>query len=236
MRSELSGAPERRGVPAHWLGLVLALVVMLVSAPGLSSAEEQEDSSESHAAADEHEATGEEHEAAGEEHGEEHAEGGEAHEGGEEHHFHKNHFAVMIGSTQSVEIHGEEHHDEGHGDPHSEVTSSGGRDDPDFTLGIDYERRLTKLFGIAGLLDFVVEGQREFLFGPLAVLHPFRGAKLWVGPLYEVVREGENEWVARVGAGWDFKVGKVTLTPAANYDITNEHEIWVLGLTIGKGW
>lgn len=236
MRSELSGAPERKGVRAHWLGLVLALVVMLVAAPGLSSAEEQEVSSESHAAASEHEATGEEHEAAGEEH-----EGGEAHgeEHEEGHHLHKHHFAVIISSTEGVESHDEEHHGNGHGETHSESSGSG-KDDPDFTIGFDYERRFTQLFGFGGMIDWIAEGRREFLVGPVGFLHPFKGSKFWLAPLAERVREtGDWALVVRIGAGWDFPVGKsgkYSIAPNINYDISDEHQLWVLGLAFGIGF
>ena len=62
----------------------------------------------------EHSETGEHHEAT-EEHAEEQGEG----------HHHKNHVAVFVGSTEAEERHGE-------------------KEDRDFTLGIDYERRLSK--------------------------------------------------------------------------------------------
>ena len=76
----------------------------------------------------------------------EHAEmAGEAPETAEEHaeehgeHFHKNHLALFIGSTEAEEHHGE-------------------KGDPDFTLGVDYERRLSPLFGVGGMFDWVPEG------------------------------------------------------------------------------
>ena len=170
---------------------------------------------------------------------EEGAEGGEEH--GEKHEFHKHHIAVILSATEAVEEHGDEQsgngHDDGHGETHSEGSSSG-KDDPDFTIGFDYERRFTRLFGFGGMLDWVAEGRREFLFGPIAFLHPFSGSKLYVAPLAERVREtGDWELVWRIGAGWDFPVGKsgkYSIAPNINYDITDEHELWVVGLAIGR--
>lgn len=218
-----------------WLRfLVLAILIVLASPAQLVAQEPEphEATSEEHGAAGEEHEVGEEHEAVSEEH-----EGGEEH--GEEHHLHKHHIAIILSATEAVEEHGEEHNGDGHGDPHSEG-SSGGKDDPDFTIGFDYERRFTQLFGLGGMVDWVAEGRREFLFGPIAFLHPFAGSKFWVAPLAERVRETKDwDLVWRIGAGWDIpigKSGKYSIAPNINYDITDEHELWVLGLAIGKGF
>ena len=76
---------------------------------------------------------------------------------GAEHH-HKNHIALFIGSTEGEAEEGE-------------------KEDRDFTLGVDYERRLTELIGIGGLYDWVAEGRREFLIG-MPVFFKFIS---WVG-------------------------------------------------------
>ena len=223
----------RRGLQpmGSWLGVFVVALIIGVSSPALIFAEEQEA----------HEATGEQHEAAGEQHEgvEEHGEvHGEAH--GEEHHFHKNHFGVFVGSTEGVEQHGEEHGDTGHGDGHGEVTSegsSGGKDDPDFTIGLDYERRLTKLIGIGGMVDFVVEGRREYLLGPIGFLHPFKSSKFFAAPLAERVREtGDWEFVFRVGGLWEFHVGKFSVAPftGSEGDVAALH--CILGVAFGRGW
>ena len=212
------------------LGGVLVLALVLLVAPGGLVAEEHGSSEGQHEASGEsHEVTGEEHEA-----GEEHGEG---------HHLHKHHFAVILGATEAVEEHGEEHtgngHEDGHGETQSESTSSS-KDDPDFTIGLDYERRLSQLIGVGGTLDWVVEGRREFLLGPIGFLHPFAGSKFWLAPLAERVREtGDWELVVRIGAGWDIPIGKsgrYSIAPTVNYDIGEEHELWNVGLAIGRGW
>ena len=77
---------SREGKSGIWPGLITVLTVVALALPGPSAAQEPE-----------------EHETAGE-----HEEGAEH---GEEHEFHKNHFAVFIGSTEAVE-----EHDDGHGD------------------------------------------------------------------------------------------------------------------------
>jgi len=154
-------------------------------------------------------------------HEQERSETGESHEEAiEEHgeHLHKNHLALFIGATEAEEHHGE-------------------KGDPDFTLGVDYERRLSPLFGVGGMVDWVVEGRREFLLGPIGFLHPYKGLKLFAAPCYQRIREGEEDnFVFRVGAAWDFEIGKYSLAPNVIYDFAGEHNFLVLGVTIGKGF
>ncbi len=157
-------------------------------------------------------------------------------EHGEEHHLHKHHIGVFLGATEGIEEHGEEHGGDGNVDPHSEG-SSDGKDDPGFTIGFDYERRFTQLFGFGGMIDWVVEGNREWLIGPIAFLHPVGGAKLYAAPCFERVTDtSTNEFVFRVGASWDFEVGKYSVGPHLIYDFSDEHDLWVVGIGIGRGF
>jgi len=142
---------------------------------------------------------------------------GDAAEHGEEH-LHKNHFAVFLGSTQS-----EEHH--------------GDRDDPQFTIGVDYERRLTKVLGVGLLADYVVEGNREFLLGIPFFVHAGKSAKFEVAPSWHKIREdGTDGGVLRLGFHWEFEMGRGSISPAIFYDITEEDNLWILGLGFGRGW
>ncbi len=229
MRLDMDSSRSSPWPTAQWLGVLLLVALMSVTAPAHVVAEENGTSEgQQEASGESHEATGEEHEA-GEEHGEEHGEG---------HHLHKHHFAVILSATEAVEEHGDEHGN-GHDETHSETASSG-KDDPDFTIALDYERRLSQLIGVGGTFDWVVEGRREFLLGPIGFLHPFGGSKFWLAPLAERVREtGDWELVVRIGAGWDIPVGKsgkYSIAPFVNYDISEEHELWNVGLAIGRGW
>ncbi len=148
------------------------------------------------------------------------AEEQEHHEPTGEEHFHKNHVAVFVGSTEAEEHHGE-------------------KTDPDFTVGFDYERRFSKLFGAGAMLDFVVEGRREYLVGPLFILHPGMGAKLFAAPCYQSVREGgEVNFVFRSGFGWDFFFGKgkYSVFPSVYYDFAEGQDFLVIGVGFGMGF
>jgi len=193
----------RRGAwpAARWLGAVALFSIATVAAPEQLVAQETQEAPEQ----EHHEQAGEHHEAA-EGHGEEH--------------FHKNHVALFVGSTEAEEHHGE-------------------KEDRDFTLGIDYERWLNKWFGAGAMLDFVVEGRREYLVGPLFILHAGKGAKFFAAPCYQSVREsGEDNFVFRTGFGWDFFVGKgkYSVFPSVYYDFAEGQDFFVFGVGFGMGF
>jgi hypothetical protein len=154
-----------------------------------------------------------------EEHGVEHsAESKEDGEHGEAHGHHKNHVAFFLGSTQAELHHGE-------------------RDDPQFTLGVDYERRLNEYVGVGALLDAVVEGHREVIIGIPLFLHA-GSLKGLIAPGGERVRETGNwEFMTRFGILWEFEISSSwSLAPVVQYDVTEEGGTWVLGLGFGKGF
>jgi hypothetical protein len=195
MRLEIDKTRNSVRSAACWLGVLALSMLMSAVAPAPIVAEEQGTQ----------ESTSE-HEGAAEEHGEEH--------------FHKNHVAVFVGSTEAEEHHGE-------------------KADPDFTVGFDYERRFNKWFGAGAMLDFVVEGWREYLAGPLFILHAGKGAKLFAAPCYQSVREGgEDNFVFRSGFGWDFFFGKgkYSVFPSVYYDFAEGQDFLVLGVGFGMGF
>jgi hypothetical protein len=147
------------------------------------------------------------------------AEDGEIHEStlGVEHH-HKNHIALFVGSTEA-EVH------------------EGDKEDRDFTLGVDYERRLTKLIGMGGLYDWVAEGRREFLIGMPVFFHPFKASKFQIAPCVQRIREDkEIKYVTRIGFSWGFELSKTTISPEIFYDITSGQDFIVFGVAFGWGF
>ena len=88
----------------------------------------------------------------------------ENHELADEHH-HKNHIALFIGATEA-----EAHH--------------GDQEDPDFTLGMEYERTVSKVIGVGALVEFVVEGKREYVIGAPLFVHIGPNAIVQLAPVY----------------------------------------------------
>ena len=103
-----------------------------------------------------------------------------------------------------------------------------------FTLGVDYERRLTPLLGIGGLVDFALGDLRSAVFGVPVFFHPTERWKLFAAPGFER-REGENNFLVRLGAGYSFDVGPVDLEPSFMVDFLDEDEVsevFILGVAL----
>jgi hypothetical protein len=137
----------------------------------------------------------------------------------EEHGFHRNHVAFLVGSTATEE------------------KRPGGTGDPRLTLGVSYERRLTRLLGLGATFEGVVEGEREAVLVIPVLFHVGRRAKFLVGPGAQRLEDpDETTSVARIGFEYDFHVKSVILTPGLNFDFSEEENFAVLGLSIGWGF
>ncbi len=159
-----------------------------------------------------------------------------SHEEGEAGH-HANHMAVFVGATtENVE----------------DGTSSS------FSLGLDYERRLSTWIGLAIGGELVFEGdEREGLLGVLLNFHATRGLILGFGPGVEFAKErpeehegdasagsaeesseSETEAVFRAGGLYEFEVGRrYTVAPTFYVDmISGKRPVYVWGLSVGLGF
>ena len=133
---------------------------------------------------------------------------------GEEHGFHRNHLAFFLG-----------------------VTSGGEHEDAAPTIGVDYERQLTRVFGIGAMLDVTGGDRREGVLGIPFVLHASRAAKIVVAPSVERIRETrETEPLLRLGFLYDFEVGRMTVAPTFNVDFVEGDQLYVVGVYVGWGF
>jgi len=157
----------------------------------------------------------------------------------EEHHTHSNHLAIFSGLTSNMK---HEH--------------------TDFSLGLDYEYRLPMwhdLIGIGLFGEVVFAEHTEYLAGIPIFLHPVGGLKFWAAPgllmmevadhtteehLFhksnnnELFADGESttieqEFLIRIGFGYDFHVKNVSISPALSADIINGHLSLVYGIYFG---
>lgn len=156
------------------------------------------------------------------------AEGAEAEEA-----FHKNHLSLFTGGT---------------------TESSDGETSTSFSLGLDYERRVSRLIGLGIGGEFVFGGEeREALLGLLLNLHPAGGLVLVAGPGVEFAEElhveGEVEAQQeesgtethaglRVGIVYEFEVGhRYSIAPSFYTDfIDGKEPTFVWGLAFGVGF
>jgi len=129
---------------------------------------------------------------------------------------HKNHVAFVAGFIEAEEHHGE-------------------KGDPDFAIGIDYERRLSKVFGLGVLADWVID--REYMIGIPLFLHAGRHVKFELAPAFRhLSHSGEDDFVLRTGFLLDFPVGKVTISPGIFYDIAEGQDFLAFGIGVGTGF
>ena len=97
--------------------------------------------------------------------------------------------------------------------------------------------------------EYVGGGFREDLFAFTAVAHPWHGLKFPAGPGFEhelkhhETTEGEavhheaTRKLLRLGAGYDFEVGKhMTIGPDFAFDLLKGEKVFVYGITIGFGF
>lgn len=141
-------------------------------------------------------------------------------------HYHRHHFAALLSGS------------------HSGVKNG-------FTIGGDYEFRFARSLGFTVTGEYVAGDFREDLVAFTATVHPWKGLKLQAGPGFdhelrrheaEHVEEAQvhhkvNRALFRVGAGYDFELGKhMSIGPDFAYDILKGERVFVYGITIGFGF
>jgi len=133
---------------------------------------------------------------------------------GETESHHRHHVAVFLGGGVRDEDH----------------TESG------FVAGLDYEYRLTHLFG-AGLLAEVATGDlRDVIVAFPFALYPWRGLRFVAAPGMEIPDHGDVEFAMRLGVGYQFPIGHFTVGPEFNADLVDGEPTYVIGVSFGWGF
>ena len=124
-----------------------------------------------------------------------------------------------------------------------------------FTIGLDYERRLSERHGVGFLADWAATDQeREFIAAVPYFYHPpqLPGLKFIVAPGLEFVGEdvevdaGEGEveietehetlFLVRIGAGYAWELGRFIVGPQVNWDLVDGPDAFVFGVSAGIGF
>jgi len=105
------------------------------------------------------------------------------------------------------------------------------------TVGIDYEHRFGRAWGLGVLADWVLgtgEG-REVIVAPAVFFHPFDRIRIDFAPGVELIPEEDaTEFMLRVGIDYDFEVGDHwVIAPNVNVDFVNDDFIPVCGIELG---
>jgi hypothetical protein len=155
---------------------------------------------------------------------------GEAHE----HHFHDHHLGLTLAATTHLEEGGGTH----------------------FTLGAEYEYRLSQLIGIGLIGELIFAEHTEYLFVLPLYVHATESLWFRAGPGFEVTRHSEEKphcsckedqdpehytsnkakFLMRIGVGYNIDVGGFIITPTVDIDFLRTQTSLVWGIVIGRGF
>jgi len=110
-------------------------------------------------------------------------------------------------------------------------------DENGFSVGLDYEHRISDIFGVGALVEYTTEDFDSWVLAAPVFIHPYMGLRLLAAPGFEN-RESENKFLVRVGIAYQIPVAKgVSITPEYNVDfITNGEKVHVYGVSVGIGF
>ena len=112
------------------------------------------------------------------------------------------------------------------------------KSDTGFSVGLDYEYRLSRMFGIGGLLEYTGSDFRDGIVAVPFYVHPWKELKLVAAPGIEIEAEdGSEEFLVRVGAEYGFDVRRgFEIAPALYFDFTSEDVAIVAGAAIARSF
>ncbi len=130
----------------------------------------------------------------------------------EGHQAHKHHVSLFLGNTH---------------DYHSEDA---------FTVGVEYELRVHEFLGLAALIDHAAGDVDSTVAGAGIMVHPCGDLRLLAAGANDH-HAGDDEFIVRLGAMYDFWVDGWSITPSINVDLLEDNEEnWVYGVGIGRGF
>ena len=146
------------------------------------------------------------------------------HHSGRERETHRNNVGVFVGITAGGEEDG------------------GGKEDATGTIGIEYERRLSRWLGIGVVAEFAGGQRRDHVVVLPLTISPGRRAKFVVGAGWErssgsEVFGSESEPLVRLGFMYEFEVVPGNhVSPGLNVDFVDGETLVIVGATIGWGF
>jgi len=104
------------------------------------------------------------------------------------------------------------------------------------SLGLDYEYRFAKLFGLGATLEWTAADLREWLAAVSFNFHVWKELKVIAAPGVEIETEdGSDSFVVRFGVEYGFDIGKKwEAAPSVNFDFTDEDTAIVIGVGFGR--
>ena len=109
-----------------------------------------------------------------------------------------------------------------------------GRNENGVTLGIEYERRLNKSFGIGVVAEHSF-GDLDFWVYTVPFAYHTGRWKFYLAPGVEDGAHG-GEFLVRLGGEYAYEVGAWEISPQLDVDFVDGDEVLVLGVTFGKAF
>ena len=103
----------------------------------------------------------------------------------------------------------------------------------DFTLGGEISRRQPdRGLALSGFFEAVFADDTHFLIGGTLQYHMRRRLYFEAGPGWAF--NGGSEYFTRIGAGWEFGLPGLTITPRVTADFIGGGTNWGYGISIGR--
>ena len=142
----------------------------------------------------------------------------ESHAVHQEHHSYQNHLAVFTGATTNFD-----------------------HESTDFTLGVDYEYRLSEVFGIGLFGEMIFADHEETLVGVPFFFHIKNSPlKIVLAPGIAILEDHHGdkyeEFLLRGGIGYDIHLDAFSITPTVNVDVIDGNTSLAYGIAFGIGF
>lgn len=85
-----------------------------------------------------------------------------------------------------------------------------------FTIGLDYQYRISRVFGVGAILDHAAGEINSTLVAPALFLH-VKQLSFTIAPAAEFSDDG-TAFVIRVGAEYEFEISRFSISPAIFFD------------------
>ena len=106
----------------------------------------------------------------------------------------------------------------------------------EFTLGIDYEYRLTPLLGLGFVAEHAFGEIDATTLLAVADIHLVKGLAVQIGPGIEITPDEEFA-IGRLGLLYEFEIGHdYTLSPQLHFDLSSGEDAVVFGLAFGRAF
>lgn len=125
--------------------------------------------------------------------------------------FHRHHASIFLGNTTDYKAHNA------------------------FTLGVDYEYRINKRWGLVALADHAAGEIDATVIAAGAMLHVLKALRLQAAPGLDLHHKNA-EFVIRFGILYDIHVEKWTLSPCMYVDVLELDQNHIFGIGFGRGF